>query len=103
MDGNHQWSETMWDVVDSVADNIGGIGNLFWSYYAKIYANKYTRMVSIDGKSFDDPVYPCRLPIGMLYDGNNSKSQLHQLVEYLCSEEGIQLVRKCNECQRTIE
>ena len=103
MDGNHQWSETMWDVVDSVADNIGGIGNLFWSYYAKIYANKYTRMVSIDGKSFSDSAYPCRLPISMLYDGNNSKSQLHQLVEYLSSEEGIQLVRKCNECQRTIE
>lgn len=103
IDKNHQWSETMLDVVDSVADNIGGIGNLFWSYYAKIYANKYTRMLSIDGKSFSNPAYPCRLPISMLYDGNNCKSQLHQLVEYLSSEEGIQLVKKCNECQRIIE
>ena len=103
MDENHQWSETMLDVVDSVADNIGGIGNLFWSYYAKIYANKYTRMLRIEGKSFNDTAYPCRLPISMLYDGNSRKTQLHQLVEYLSTEEGILLVKKCNQCQRTIE
>lgn len=103
LDANHQERDSMPEIVDTVADDSSALANIFWSYYAKMYANKNTRLITVDGKNCKDKDYPFLFPIYMFYDGANPKQQLHQLVQYLQSEEGQDLIRVSNKCQRKVK
>lgn len=102
-DDTHQEIESMPDLVDKTAEDATALSNIFWSYYAKMYANKNTRMISIDGKKPTDADYPFRFPIYIFYDGDSKKEQLHQLTSYLDTDEGRQLIAEANKCLRTVE
>lgn len=84
--------KTMPELVNAVGDDACGIGNIFWSYYARMYASRQTRIISVDGSLPTSKDYPLQFDVCMYYDANNKKKQLHQFVEYLLSEEGKQLV-----------
>ncbi len=94
--------ETMPELVNIVCDNPDSIGNIFWSYYARMYASIQTRCISIDGTQPTSKDYPLRFDICMYYDADNSKTQLHQLVEYLASEEGKELIELAYQSERQV-
>ena len=94
--------ETMPELVNIVGDNPDSIGNIFWSYYARMYASVQTRCITIDGASPTSKDYPLRFDICMYYDANNPKQQLHQLVKYLASEEGKKLIEFAYQSERQV-
>ena len=94
--------ETMPELVNIVGDNPDSIGNIFWSYYARMYASVQTRCITIDEASPTSKDYPLRFDICMYYDANNPKQQLHQLVEYLASEEGKKLIEFAYQSERQV-
>jgi phosphate transport system substrate-binding protein len=94
--------ETMPELVNIVGDNPDSIGNIFWSYYARMYASVQTRCISIDEASPTSKDYPLRFDICMYYDADNSKTQLYQLVEYLASEEGKELIELAYQSERQV-
>jgi len=94
--------ETMPDLVNIIGDNSDSIGNIFWSYYARMYASVQTRCITIDGASPTSKDYPLRFDICMYYDADNQKPQLHQLVEYLASEEGKKLIEAAYKSERQV-
>ena len=94
--------ETMPELVNIIGDNPDSIGNIFWSYYARMYASVQTRCITIDGAPPTSKDYPLRFDICMYYDADNQKPQLHQLVEYLASEEGQKLIEVANQSERQI-
>ena len=94
--------EAMPDLVNVVGDDPNSIGNIFWSYYARMYASIQTRCISIDGTPPTSKDYPLRFDICMYYDADNSKTQLHQLVEYLASEEGKELIELAYQSERQV-
>jgi len=94
--------ETMPELVNIIGDNPDSIGNIFWSYYARMYASVQTRCISIDGVSPTLKDYPLRFDICMYYDAENPKPQLHQLVEYLSSEEGKKLIEASYQSERQV-
>ena len=85
-----------------VGDNPNSIGNIFWSYYARMYASTQTRYITIDGAAPTSKDYPLRFDICMYYDADNPKPQLHQLVEYLTSEEGKKLIEFAYQSERQV-
>ena len=94
--------ESMPDLVNIIGDNPDSIGNIFWSYYARMYASVQTRCITIDGASPTSKNYPLRFDICMYYDADNQKPQLHQLVEYLASEEGKKLIEAAYKSERQV-
>lgn len=94
--------ESMPELVNIIGDNPDSIGNIFWSYYARMYASVQTRCISIDGVSPTSKDYPLRFDICMYYDAENPKPQLHQLVEYLASEEGKKLIEAAYQSERQV-
>ena len=94
--------ESMPELVNIIGDNPDSIGNIFWSYYARMYASTQTRCISIDGASPTSKDYPLRFDICMYYDADNQKPQLHQLVDYLASEEGQKLIETAYKSERQV-
>lgn len=94
--------ESMPELVNIIGDNPDSIGNIFWSYYARMYASVQTRCISIDGVSPTSKDYPLRFDICMYYDAENPKPQLQQLVEYLASEEGKKLIEAAYQSERQV-
>ena len=94
--------EAMPDLVNVVGDNHNSIGNIFWSYYARMYASVQTRCITIDGVPPTSKDYPLRFDICMYYDADNPKTQLHRLVEYLASEEGKKLIEFAYQSERQV-
>lgn len=94
--------ESMPELVNIIGDNPDSIGNIFWSYYARMYASVQTRCITIDGVSPTSKDYPLRFDICMYYDAENPKHQLHQLVEYLASEEGKKLIEAAYQSERQV-
>ena len=94
--------ETMPELVNIIGDNPDSIGNIFWSYYARMYASVQTRCITIDGAPPTSKDYPLRFDICMYYDADNQKPQLYQLVEYLSSEEGEKLIEVANQSERQV-
>ena len=94
--------ETMPELVNIIGDNPDSIGNIFWSYYARMYASVQTRCITIDGAQPTSKDYPLRFNICMYYDADNQKPQLHQLVEYFASEEGQKLIEVANQSERQV-
>ena len=94
--------EAMPDLVNIIGDNPNSIGNIFWSYYARMYASVQTRCITIDGVPPTSKDYPLRFDICMYYDADNPKTQLHQLVEYLASEEGKKLIEFAYQSERQV-
>lgn len=94
--------EAMPDLVNVVGDDPNSIGNIFWSYYARMYASIQTRCIFIDGAQPTSKDYPLRFDICMYYDADNSKTQLHRLVEYLASEEGKELIEFAYQSERQV-
>ena len=95
--------ETMPELVDTVADDECAIGNIFWPYYARMYANKQTRYLKIDGNAPSSSEYPIKFPICLHYDGTNPKGQLHEMVEYLRTDEGRRLTELAHQSERVVE
>ena len=94
--------EAMPDLVNIIGDNPNSIGNIFWSYYARMYASVHTRCITIDGVPPTSKDYPLRFDICMYYDADNPKTQLHRLVEYLASEEGKKLIEFAYQSERQV-
>ena len=94
--------DSMPDLVNIIGDKPDSIGNIFWSYYARMYASVQTRCITIDGTSPTSKDYPLRFDICMYYDADNQKPQLHQLVEYLASEEGKKLIEAAYKSERQV-
>ena len=94
--------EAMPDLVNIIGDNPNSIGNIFWSYYARMYASVQTRCITIDGVPPTSKDYPLRFDICMYYDADNPKTQLHQLVEYFASEEGKKLIEFAYQSERKV-
>ncbi|MBP5767569.1 MAG: substrate-binding domain-containing protein [Fibrobacter sp.] len=94
--------EAMPDLVNVVGDDSNSIGNIFWSYYARMYASVQTRCITIDGVPPTSKDYPLRFDICMYYDADNPKTQLHRLVEYLASEEGKKLIEFAFQSERKV-
>ena len=94
--------ESMPELVNIIGDSPNSIGNIFWSYYARMYASTQTRCISIDGASPTSKDYPLRFDICMYYDADNQKPQLHQLVDYLASEEGQTLIETAYKSERQV-
>ena len=94
--------ESMPELVNIIGDNPDSIGNIFWSYYARMYASVQTRCIAIDGASPTSKDYPLRFDICMYYDADNQKPQLHQLVDYLASEEGQKLIETAYKSERQV-
>ena len=94
--------ESMPELVNIIGDNPDSIGNIFWSYYARMYASTQTRCISIDGASPTSKDYPLRFDICMYYDADNQKPQLHQLVDYIASEEGQKLIETAYKSERQV-
>ena len=94
--------EAMPDLVNIIGDNSNSIGNIFWSYYARMYASVQTRCITIDGVPPTSKDYPLRFDICMYYDADNPKTQLHQLVEYFASEEGKKLIEFAYQSERKV-
>ena len=94
--------ESMPELVNIIGDNPDSIGNIFWSYYARMYASVQTRCITIDGAPPTSKDYPLRFDICMYYDADNQKPQLYQLVEYLSSEEGEKLIEVANQSERQV-
>lgn len=84
--------KTMPELVNTVGDDACGIGNIFWSYYARMYSSRLTKIVAVNGALPTSKDYPLQFDVCMYYDANNKKKQLHHFVEYLLSEEGRLLV-----------
>ncbi|MCQ2062573.1 MAG: substrate-binding domain-containing protein [Fibrobacter sp.] len=95
--------KTMPELVNAVGDDACGIGNIFWSYYARMYASRQTRIISVDGSLPTSKDYPLQFDVCMYYDANNKKKQLHQFVEYLLSEEGGRLVEIAYRSERNVK
>jgi phosphate transport system substrate-binding protein len=94
--------EAMPDLVNVVGDDSNSIGNIFWSYYARMYASVQTRCITIDGAPPTSKDYPLRFDICMYYDADNPQTQLHQLVEYFASEEGKKLIEFAYQSERQV-
>lgn len=94
--------EAMPDLVNIIGDNPNSIGNIFWSYYARMYASVQTRCITIDGVPPTSKDYPLCFDICMYYDADNPKTQLHRLVEYLASEEGKKLIEFAYQSERQV-
>ncbi len=94
--------EAMPDLVNIIGDNPNSIGNIFWSYYARMYASVQTRCITIDGAPPTSKDYPLRFNICMYYDAYNPKTQLHQLIEYFASEEGKKLIEFAYQSERQV-
>lgn len=84
--------ETMPELVNIVGDDELAIGNIFWSYYAKMYRSIQTKLIAIDGVEPTSKDYPLCYNVCMFYDAGNKKEELHRLVEYLSADEGRRLV-----------
>ena len=94
--------ESMPELVNTIGDNPNSIGTIFWSYYARMYATLQTRCITIDGIPPTSKDYPLRFDVCMYYDADNQKPLLHQLVEYLSSEEGKKLIDFAYQSERQV-
>ena len=102
IDENHREIITMPEIVDCVAADKDGICYAYWSYYAKMYANKLTKMAKVEGFDATSPDYPLMYDIFLVYDKDNTNKNVSRLVQFLLSEEGQNLVNVCNRCKRSV-
>lgn len=102
MDSRHQEVHTMPGIIDMVASDKNGLCYAFWSYYARMYANKKTRMISVDGLRPENEKYPLRYPVYMIYRKNNPSGSLRSLVSWLKSPEGQHILSLCSKPERQV-
>ena len=103
IDDNHREVATMPEIVDCVAADKAGICYTYWSYYAKMYANKLTKMAKVEGKDPSSPEYLLMYDIFLVFDMDNPNRNVGRLVDFILSAEGQKLVNVCNQCQRTVK
>ena len=103
IDSNHSEVHTMPGIIDKVALDEGGLCYAYWSFYAKMYANKCTRMLKVEGETVSSQHYPFLFDVFLMFDRENKNPNVAKLVDFITSTEGRQMVARCNECQRQVD
>ncbi len=103
IDKEHTEVHTMPGIIDKVALDKGGICYAYWSFYAKMYANKLTKMLKVEGEEVTSKQYPFLYDVYLMFDRQNKNPNVARLVEFVTSTEGKMMVDKCNECQRHVD
>ena len=76
---------------------------IHWSFYAKMYANKLTKMLKVDGVEVTSKQYPLLFDVYLMFDSENKNPNVARLVEFITSTEGKLMLDKCNVCQRHVD
>ncbi len=103
IDDKHTEVRTMPGIIDKVALDKGGICYAYWSFYAKMYANKLTKMLKVDGVEVTSKQYPLLFDVYLMFDSENKNPNVARLVEFITSTEGKLMLDKCNVCQRHVD
>ena len=103
IDKEHTEVHTMPGIIDKVALDKGGICYAYWSFYAKMYANKLTKMLKVNGEEITSKRYPLLFDVYLMFDSQNKNPNVARLVEYITSTEGKLMIDRCNKCQRHVD
>lgn len=103
IDNEHTEVHTMPGIIDKVALDKGGICYAYWSFYAKMYANKLTKMLKVDGEEVTSKQYPFLFDVFLMFDKQNKNPNVAKLVDFLTSTEGRLMLDKCNVCPRHVD
>lgn len=103
IDSNHLEVQTMPGIINKVALDEGGLCYAYWSFYAKMYANKCTRMLKVEGETVNSKYYPFLFDVFLMFDRQNPNPNVAKLVDFITSSKGQELVARCNVCQRQVD
>ena len=103
IDNEHTEVHTMPGIIDKVALDKGGICYAYWSFYAKMYANKLTKMLKVNGEEITSKRYPLLFDVYLMFDSQNKNPNVARLVEYITSTEGKLMIDRCNKSQRHVD
>ena len=91
---NHVELHTMPEIIDRVALNKKGIGYAFDSYYNKMYRNNNTKIINVDNIKYKDSNYPMLFEVYFIYRKDNTNENIRNIINWLKSEEGNELIKK---------
>lgn len=95
LDASHREIRTMPSIVDAVAADESGMCYTYWSYYTKMYGNRRTKMLRVEGCEPEAEGYPLLYDVFLIYDVRHPNKNVHEWVEYLTSPQGQWLVEAC--------
>lgn len=77
---SHREIETMNAIIDEVAMDRGGICYAFASYYFGSYTKGNTKVIKIDGKSYDDPEYALTCMVSAYFCESEASADVKRFV-----------------------
>ena len=92
LDSKHKEVESMQEIIDSVGEDRAGIAYAFSSYYNNMHINKNTKIIDVEELSYTSYDYPLQFDVYLMYKKDNYNKNIMNIVEFIQSEEGKELI-----------